>query len=91
MPHLRYGVAVQDPDHDVLLELVLDDTAPHHAGGHGFPEQPVLGQGVARVVSALVYRALLYLQQKWDFVIKAKRYKGAGSIFVSPVSLIFMH
>ena len=62
--HLRYGVTVKNPDNDVLLELVLDDAAPDHAGGHRLPEQPVLGQGVARVVGALVHRALLNLRQK---------------------------
>ena len=82
--HLRYGVAVQDPDHHVLLELVLDYAAPHHAGSHGLPEQPVLRQGVARVVSALVHRALLNLQQNGILLGKLRGMKGLAAFLFPP-------
>ena len=59
---LRDGVAVEDPDDHLLLQLVLEDAAPDHPRGDGLPQESVLREAVASVLTALVHRSLLYLK-----------------------------
>ena len=60
--HLRDGVAVKDPDHHLLVQLVLEDAAPDQPRRDWLPEKPVLGEAVASVLAALVHRPLLNLK-----------------------------